>query len=474
LAAAPAKPKPPRRKARDVIKALGRPRVGVMLALGISSGLPFALVGATLTFWLAQRKIDVTTIGLTSAIGFAYGFKFLWGPFVDRLPLPLIGRLGRRRSWMLLTQVIVGLAFVGMAMVDPKANMALFVVVAIAAAVGSAFQDTVIDAWRIEIAADADELGLLTAANTLGYKIALTFTEAIILSVAKRIDWPASYIICGAAMSIGFVAAILAREPVAADMVMERKEAAALRGPKAAALYVFDAVVGPIIAFFRAHGVFMAALMLAMITLYHLSDYGRGAMVGPYYTALKIDNDTIAWVRLALGTPASFVGIALGGLCALRIGNVPTLILGAILQPIAVAFFAPLGFHGGDFALVSLGAVKITAFEAAMTFDSAAFGFAGVALVSYMSTLTSLGYTATQYALLTSAMAFTGKSLKTASGAIEQSMQHGDALSAFANFYLLCGLLGVPAIFMCAILAWAQLRRVRAQRPPPTAATVTS
>jgi PAT family beta-lactamase induction signal transducer AmpG len=432
-----------------------------MLALGISSGLPFALVGATLTFWLAQRKIDVTTIGLTSAIGFAYGFKFLWGPFVDRLPLPLIGALGRRRSWMLLTQVIVGLAFVGMAMVDPKANMGLFVVVAIAAAVGSAFQDTVIDAWRIEIAADPDELGLLTAANTLGYKIALTFTEAIILSVAKRIDWPASYVICGAAMSIGFVAALLAREPVAADMVMERKEQAAFGGPRAAALYVFDAVVGPIIAFFRAHGVFMAALMLAMITLYHLSDYGRGAMVGPYYTALKIDNDTIAWVRLALGTPASFLGIALGGLCALRIGNVPTLVLGAILQPIAVAFFAPLGFHGGDFTLVDLGAFKVTAFEAAMTFDSIAFGFAGVALVSYMSTLTSLGYTATQYALLTSAMAFTGKSLKTASGAIEQSMQHGDPLVAFANFYLLCGLIGVPAIFMCAALAWAQRRRGR-------------
>jgi PAT family beta-lactamase induction signal transducer AmpG len=251
--------------------------------------------------------------------------------------------------------------------------------------------------------------------------------------------------------------------------VMERKEQAALGGPKAAALYVFDAVVGPIIAFFRAHGVLMAALMLAMITLYHLSDYGRGAMVGPYYTALKIDNDTIAWVRLALGTPASFLGIALGGLCALRIGNVRTLILGAILQPIAVACFAPLGFHGGDFTLISLGGVNVTAFEAAMTFDSVAFGFAGVALVSYMSTLTSLGYTATQYALLTSAMAFTGKSLKTASGAIEQSMQHGDALRAFANFYLLCGLLGVPAIFMCAVLAWAQLRRTGASPPAATA-----
>jgi PAT family beta-lactamase induction signal transducer AmpG len=444
-----------------VIKALGRPRVAIMLMLGMSSGLPFALVGATLTFWLAARKIDVTTIGLTSAIGFAYTFKFIWGAVVDRTPLPLIGRLGRRRSWMLVTQVVVAAAFVGMAAVDPKADIGLFVIVASIAAIGSAFQDTVIDAWRIEIAADADELGLLTAANTLGYKIALTFTEAIILAVAKRIDWPASYLICAAAMGIGFVAAILAREPVAADMVMNRKEQAALSGPVAALVFAFDAVVGPIIAFFRAHGVLMAALMLAMITLYHLSDYGRGAMVGPYYTALKIDNDTIAWVRLVLGTPASFVGIALGGLCALRIGNVRTLILGAILQPIAVAAFAPLGFHGGDFVLVNLGAIRITQFEAAMTFDSAAFGFAGVALVSYMSTLTSLGYTATQYALLTSAMALTGKSLKTASGAIEQSMQHGDALHAFANFYLLCGLIGVPAIFMCAVLAWAQSRRER-------------
>jgi PAT family beta-lactamase induction signal transducer AmpG len=295
--------------------------------------------------------------------------------------------------------------------------------------------------------------------------------------VAKRIDWPASYVICGAAMGIGFVAALLAREPVAADALMNRRDQAlvSLFWPRASLDYVLDAVFGPIVAFFRAHGVFMAALMLAMITLYHLSDYGRGAMVGPYYTALKIDNDTIAWVRLALGTPASFLGIALGGLCALRIGNLPTLVLGAILQPIAVAFFAPLGFHGGDFTLLDLGAFKVTAFEAAMTFDSAAFGFAGVALVSYMSTLTSLGYTATQYALLTSAMAFTGKSLKTASGAIEQSLQHGDPLTAFANFYLLCGLIGIPAIFMCALLAWAQSRRDRARAdavPEPEAASV--
>jgi PAT family beta-lactamase induction signal transducer AmpG len=458
MTAAEAAGGPPRkRRMRDVFVALGRPRVALMLALGISSGLPFALVGNTLTFWLADRNIDVTVIGVTSAIGFAYTFKFIWGAIVDRLKLPLIGRLGRRRSWMLVSQVVVAIAFVGMAAVDPASKMSLFIALAAVAAIGSAFQDTVIDAWRIESAADSDELGLLTSANTLGYRIALIFTEAAILVVAKWFGWPSSYVISGIAMGIGVVAALLAAEPEAADRVMEAKSLAGGRHPLEA---VFDAVLGPLVAFFRAHGVLMAALMLGMITLYHLSDYGRGPMIGPYYSALGIDKVTIASVRIAIGSPATFLGIALGGLSSIRFGNMPTLIVGTIVQPIAVAAFAVLGLHGGDFSLIVAGPVQITAFEVVMAFDSVAMGFAGVALVSYMSTLTSLGYTATQYALLSSAMALTGKSLKTMSGAIEKAFQHGDnAMHAFALFYLFCGGIGIPAILVCLVLAFFTPKR---------------
>ena len=442
---------PRRRRTLDVLRALGRPRVSLMLLMGVSSGLPFMLIGNTLGFWLADDGIALAAIGALSWVGMTYTVKFLWGAVVDRIKAPIIGRMGRRRSWMLISQVVAGGGLIGMGLLDPRTQLGWLVAMALIAAVGAAFQDTAMDAWRIEIAADADELGLLTAAYTFGYKFALILTEGVIVMVAKRLGWPLTYVIYGAGITVGIVAVLLAKEPTAADAVMEAKSREAGRRPLAA---VYDAVIGPMIAFFRGHGVAMAALMLLMITFYHLCDYMRGPMTNPYYSALHIDKDVIGWVRLLVGTPAGFIGIALGGLSSLRLGNHPTLIVGAILQPIAVAAFALLGFHGGDYTLFSVGGVNVTAFQAVMAFDPIAMGYAGVALVAYMSTLTSLGYTATQYALLTSALALTGKFLKGFSGAIVEALQHGRShLEAFALFYLLAAALGAPAIVLCIVLA---------------------
>jgi PAT family beta-lactamase induction signal transducer AmpG len=435
----------------DVISALGRPRVALMLAMGVSSGLPFMLIGNTLGAWLKPAGVANALIGFASWVGMAYTIKFVWGAMVDRIPLPILGRLGRRRSWMLLAQVVAGGGLIGIGLSDPKTHLGQMIFFAGVAAVGAATQDTAMDAWRIEIAADPDELGLLTAAYSIGYRVALIFTESVILMSAKRVGWPESYVIYGAAMSIGVVAVLLAREPVAADTVMRAKTADAGRHPLQA---VYDAVIGPLIAFFRTHGVGMAALMLLMITFYHLCDYMRGPMSLPYYETLKLDNDAIGLTRLVFGTPATFLGIALGGLSSLRLGYRPTLIVGAIAQPIAIGAFALLGFHGGDYPLISAGHASFTAFQAIMTGDAIAIGYSGVALVAYMSTLTSLGYTATQYALLTSALAFTGKFLKGFSGAIVDTLQQGRTPDqAYALFYLLAAALGAPAIVLCVILA---------------------
>ncbi|HXQ12160.1 MAG TPA: MFS transporter [Caulobacteraceae bacterium] len=450
---------PRRYRLLDIVRELGRPRVALMLALGLSSGLPFALIGNTLGFWLHERKVGVALIGLISAVGFAYTVKFVWGAIVDRIKAPLIGRLGRRRSWMIISQVVVAAGLLGMAMIDPMLRLGWFVLAAAVTAIGAATQDTAIDAWRIETAEDANELGLLTSAYSLGYRVALILTEAVILLVAKRIGWPLSYAIYGAAMVIGLAAALAIREPARAEAVMEEKASEAARHPL---IGVYDAVIGPLIAFFRAHGLGMAALMLAMISLYHLCDYMRGPMTGPYYEALKIDNDTIGLVRLFVGTPGSFVGIALGGFCAYRFGRLPTLIVGAIAQPLAIGAFAVLGWHGGDFALLSLGAAKVTAFEAIMAFDAVAIGFSGVALVTYMSSLTSLGYTATQYALLTSALAFLGKTAKSLSGFIVEALEPGRSLlDAYALFYVASAAVAVPAIVLCFVLLWVRPARTR-------------
>jgi PAT family beta-lactamase induction signal transducer AmpG len=442
-------------------RALGRPKVALMLVLGFSSGLPFMLIGNTLAFWLAEDGIKLSVIGFLSWISLTYSVKFLWGAVVDRAPAPLIGALGRRRGWMIVTQLGVGSGLVGMALTDPRGHLAALVGFGLLVGVSAAAQDTVIDAWRIESAADADELGLLTAAYSLGFRIALIATESWILFLADKVGWPMSYGLYGALMGVGVAAALLCGEPARADAAMSAKSAMAARRPLSAAA---DAVVGPFVAFFRAHGVLLAALMLGVITLYHLCDYLRGPMSNPYYKALGIPKPTIGWVRTTIGLAGSFAGIALGGVSSVRLGNLRTLVLGSVLQPLAVANFALLAWHGGDWTLLSLGAVKVTAFEAIMGFDSAAMAYSGVALVAYMSTLTSLGYTATQYALLTSALTWTGKTLKGFSGAIVEGLSHGRGLiEAYRLFYLLAAAVGLPAILLCLILV------LRRPRPAPTA-----
>ena len=457
---APTTPPPASRKrtAEQVFASLTKPKVAVMLALGFSSGLPFMLIGNTLSAWLADANVGIKTIGFASWIGLAYLVKFVWGAIVDHLPPPIPGRLGRRRGWMLVTQVIVGAGLVGMAMSHPgPAHLTLLVAFGLLTAVGAASQDTVIDAWRIEIASDVDELGLLTSAYSLGFRAALVATEALILVLAAKIGWPLSYGIYGAMMLVGLTATFLAREPVRADAVMEAKDSAARVHPLRAGV---DAIVGPFLAFFRAHGIAMGVLMLAMITLYHLCDYLRGPMSLPFYRAANIPLPTIAGVRASLGFGGTLAGIALGGLASLRIGAVPTLVVGAIVQPIAIAAFALVAFHGGDFALIDIGGLKLTAFAAIMTLDAVAIGFSGVGLVAYMSSLTSLGYTATQYALLTSAMAWAGKISKGFSGVIVEALKPGHTLlQAYGLFYLFAAAIGAPAVVLTIWLALAQQRR---------------
>ncbi len=418
-----------------------------MLVLGFSSGLPFMLIGNTLGFWLAEDGIKLAVIGFTSWIGLTYTVKFLWGAVVERVRPPLLGRLGRRRGWMVATQFGVGAGLVGMSFMDPRTQIGGLIAFGLLAGISAAAQDTVIDAWRIESAADSDELGLLTAAYSLGFRIALIATEAWILLVATSVGWPTAYAIYGGLMGLGVAASLLAREPFQADLALEARGASARRHPVTA---LADAVVGPFIAFFKAHGAAAAALMLGTITLYHLCDYLRGPMSNPYYLALGIHKPQIAYIRTTLGLAGSFAGIALGGWSALRLGNRTSLIIGAVLQPVAVAAFAILGFHRSDFDLLSVGPLHITAFGTVMTCDSIVMAYSGVALVAFMSTLTSLGYTATQYALLTSALTWTGKTLKGFSGAIVKGLQHGRTLlDAYALFYLLAAAVGLPAILLC-------------------------
>lgn len=444
-----------RRSAGEVLRALRRPKVAVMFGLGFSSGLPFLLIGNTLGYWLREGGMTLAAIGFLSWAGLAYSFKFIWGAVFDNAPAPLWGaRLGRRRGWMLWCQAGVAAGLFGMAWAGPRPHLAaqvgLLALAAIVTGVSAASQDVTIDAWRIESAADADELGLLTSSYSLAFRIAIIATDAVILWMAAAIGWSWSYAVFAALMAVGVAATLLAKEPARADAALAAKAA---RAPAFTLRGTYDIVVEPFVAFFRGHG-WAAALILSMITLYHLCDYLRGPILNPYYVDLGFTKPVVAGVRASFGLASVFVGVALGGLASLRLGYMRALIIGGVMQPVAVALFAVLAWTGPDVRL----------FTAIMTFDGFAMSFAGVALIAYMSTLTSLGYTATQYALLTSALNVTGKFLKGFSGQWVQDLARssGTLTHAYAEFYLLAAAVGVPALALVLWLAALEARRARA------------
>lgn len=432
---------------QQVLRSLGRPKVTVMLLLGFASGLPFMLVGNTMGFWLREGGIELSAIGFLSWVGLAYSLKFLWAPVVDRLDAPLLGRqLGRRRGWMALAQLTVAVALTGMAVLGPEGGLFAFGVFALLAALGSATQDIVVDAWRIETSESGEELALLSAGYQLGYRAALLVTDSLILIVAAWIGWSLSYQSIALAMGIGLAATMLAREPAASSQVAQGQ--ASLWTPEG----MFEAIAGPFIAFFKKHGRW-ALLMLAAISLYRLADFVMGPMANPFYADLGIDKETVGLVRGSFGMVATVSGIAAAGLFALRFGFVGTLLVGAVLGPGSNLAFAYLAYHGGD----------TNAFIAAMVIDNFSTGFAGVALVGYMSSLTNIGYTATQYALLSSFYALLGKLLKGLSGVAVETLATGRSLlEAYALFFVGTALIGIPAVLLCVLLAM--------RRHPPRAA----
>jgi len=418
-----------------------RPKTLAMLLLGFSSGLPFLLVGNTFGYWLRDEHTSLTAIGFLSWVGIAYSLKFLWAPVMDRVDLPLFKRLGHRRGWMMFSQILVGLALAAMCGTGTKAGLGRLGALALVVAFASSTQDIMVDAWRIESADDGEEQGLLASAYQFSYRLALLATDSVILIVAATVGWRLSYGIYGASMALGIIATWLAKEPQRADAVMNKKEREApLWTPRG----FFDAVVGPFIAFFRAHG-WLALVMLAAISLYRLPDFIMGPMANPYYHDIGLSKQIVGEVRGSIGLIATFAGIAAGGFCSLKLGYMRALIIGGILQAAAIASYATLAFSGTStrlFALVMAG-------------DNFSISFAGVALVAYMSSLTNIGYTATQYALLSSTYAWLGKILKGFSGAEVENLSttHG-LIHGYGIFFIACGLTGLPAVLLFAVLGY--------------------
>jgi len=412
------------------------PRVAAMLFLGFSAGLPFLLVAGTLTAWLALADISMAQIGMFAWIGIAYSLKFLWAPLVDRLPLPLLTRaLGRRRSWMLVSQLAVIAGLLGIASSDPTLDLGRVAWFALLVAFGSATQDIALDAYRIE-AVELRRQGAMAAAYQGGYRMGILAAGAGALVIANWLDWQTAYQAMAALMAVGLITVLVIMEPAVPE------SSPAVSGPGAGfAEWFANAVVGPFAEFFQRNGG-IAILLLVFISCYRISDMVLGVMANPFYIDLGFTLPEIAAVTKVFGVIITLSGAALGGIAVARYGLNGPLVFGAVLLAVTNLFFAGMALYGAElwFLVITISA------------DNLAAGFTGTVFIAYLSGLTNVAYTATQYALFSSLMTLPGKFISGFSGQIVEVVD-------WFSFFVYASFMGLPAVF----LAIAVTRR----RPQP-------
>lgn len=431
--AATAASSPTRRSWAATLKVYAEPASLRMLALGFSAGLPLLLVLGTLSFWLREAGINRTTIGYLSWVALAYAFKWMWSPLVDRMPLPLLTRaLGRRRSWLLLSQLMIMGGLVGMALSDPLTALNPIIWCALAVAFGSATQDIALDAFRIE-SADTDHQAALAATYQTGYRLAMIWAGAGALWLAARVQgqvegymqqaWQVAYLVMAASMLVGMVTVLCSREPNPAPLPPSKGLMDWLRG----------ALVAPFADFIRRYR-WQAALVLSLIAVYRISDVVMGIMANPFYVDMGFSKDEVAAVTKVFGVVMTLLGAFVGGAMAMRWGVMRVLMLGAVLSAASNLLFAWLSTRGHD----------LTGLTLVVSADNLAGGIASAAFIAYLSSLTNVQYSATQYALFSSMMMLAPKWLAGFSG------QFVDAYG-YVHFFVGTACLGLPVLVLVAL-----------------------
>ena len=412
-----------------------------MLALGFAAGLPLLLVLGTLSFRLREAGIDRSTIGYLSWVGLAYGVKWMWAPLVDRMPIPGLTRwLGRRRSWLLFSQLVIMGGLVGMAINDPSQVLGPLVGCALAVAVASATQDIALDAYRIE-SAEVNAQAALAASYQTGYRLAMIWAGAGVLWIAARAQgaevtgyaqsaWQTAYLVMAVSMVPGMLMVLGSPEPVPAPLTPARNLAEWLQG----------ALIDPFADFWRRYR-WQAVLVLALISVYRISDVVMGIMANPFYVDMGFTKDEVAAVTKVYGVVMTLVGAFVGGVLSGRFGVMRVLMLGAILSAASNLLFAWLSRVGHD----------VTALMWVVSADNLASGIASAAFIAYLSSLTNISYSATQYALLSSMMLLLPKFIAGFSGDFVNA--HG-----YAAFFMTTAWLGLPVLLLVALASRVHAR----------------
>lgn len=396
---------------------LQREPLGAFL-LGISSGFPYAMIGATLTTRLAQDGIDKKSVTAFSLAFLVYNFKFLWAPVVDGFRLPLLGRLGQRVSWLLLAGVLVMLAVAWLGMLDPRADLARMALAAVAVGAAGATFDIVIDAYRIELL-KPEQLGVGSGMSQYGWRIGSVAAGSLALYVATVGDWRTAYLLCAAFALPAMLTGLLLGEPVRHVVVSTR------RGLR----HAWDAVVGPLGEFLQRRG---ALLVLLFVLLHKIGDTLANLTLRLLLNDLGFSNEEIATWDVGLGFFAYLIGIFIGGVLYAQIGMKRAVLVSLVMMAVSNLSFAWLAAAGHSNALLAFS----------IGFENIASGIGGVVVVAYLSALCNLAFTATQFALLSAAASIVGRLVTgTTAGAMIESL-------GYVDFYLITTLAALPGVFL--------------------------
>jgi MFS transporter, PAT family, beta-lactamase induction signal transducer AmpG len=368
---------------RDAFALYTRPRLLTMLFLGFSAGLPLPLTGFTLRQWFSEADLQLSVIGFTAWIGLSYAFKFAWSPIIDRVTVPILGkRLGHRRGWMLPIQIGLMLAIAALALTDPRVNALHVAMVAVVVAFLSASQDIVIDAYRIESLHD-DEQGAGIAAYVWGYRIAMLAATSGALLLVRELDtgWAGVYVAMALLMTVGIATCLVVHEPAT-------QPGARLRAESAAEWFA-NAVARPFADFAKRDG---WILILGFVMLFKLGEALAGLMTNPLYRQMGYSREQVATIASGFGFFMTLGGVAVGGVLVARLGVARALIGTGVLQMASNLMYVALLHGGGDIRMLWLQ----------VGIENFTDGLADAAFVAYLSRLTNVAFTATQYALLSS------------------------------------------------------------------------
>ena len=407
---------------RKALSAFGNRSAITLFFFGFGCGLPFFLIGNTLAIWLRDSGWALGPIGLVSYLTFFYVFKFMWAPLLDTRRLPVFGRLGRRRGWLFAAQLAIAAGLAALAMTGPIGSVPLFLGLAGFTAFAGATQDTMVDAYRVEIA-PVELQGALAATYTLGYRIGLQLCGgALVLYLADFAGWRTGYLCMAALALVPAVATLFAPEPPSSQRIESE-----------ARLGVVEAYVKPFAEFFRRNGWLLGLVLLAFVGLYKLPDQML-SITGAFYLDTGFSKSDIATVSKLYGVWMGIGGAFLGGIVVVAIGVRKSLLIAALAVALSNLLFILMSMHPG----------ALWTFVATISGDNLSQGFAGTILVAFLSGLVDKHYTATQYALLSSLANLPGKLIGGFSGYIVEA-------SSYTVFFVISSVSVIPTLLL---LAW--------------------